>query len=64
MSTVGIRALKQPAADCEPRALRSLDALHIASALEFSDELEGIVTYDEQLAEAALANGIPALSPR
>jgi len=52
------------AAESEPRALRSLDALHLACALEFGDDLEGIVTYDDRLAEAARANGVAALSPR
>ena len=52
------------AATSEPRSLRSLDALHVASALEFVGDLDGIVTYDERLAEAAQANGISVISPR
>lgn len=58
------RATFEHAAQSEPRAPRSLDALHLASALELNDELEGIVTYDERLAEAAQANGITTISPR
>lgn len=58
------RATFDVASACEPRTLRSLDALHLASALEFGRELAGIVTYDERLAEAAEANGITAISPR
>ena len=30
--------------------LRSLDALHLAAALEVGDELEGMVTYDQRMA--------------
>ncbi len=41
------------AALVDPPELRSLDALHLAAALELGDELEGIVTYDERLAAAA-----------
>lgn len=52
------------AARLEPTSLRSLDALHLASAMDLGDELEGIVTYDERLAEAAQANGIASISPR
>ena len=58
------RSTFDAAAESEPRALRSLDALHLASALEFGGDLGGIVTYDERLAEAAQANGIPVISPR
>ena len=47
----------------EPAELRSLDALHVASALSLGDDLQGIVTYDERLAAAAEANGVPALAP-
>ena len=48
----------------EPTTLRSLDALHVAAALDLGDDLEGIVTYDDRLAEAASSNGIPLTTPR
>lgn len=51
------------AAGLGPVQLRSLDALHLAAAMELGSELEGIVTYDDRLAEAATANGITAISP-
>jgi predicted nucleic acid-binding protein len=38
------------AARLGPDGLRSLDALHLACALELGDELGGIVTYDDRLA--------------
>ncbi len=46
-----------------PAGLRSLDALHLAAALDLGDDLEGMVTYDDRLAEAAIANGITVLAP-
>lgn len=48
----------------EPVTLRSLDAIHLATALELGDDLEAFVGYDDRLLQAAEANGIPVLSPR
>lgn len=44
--------------------LRSLDALHLAAALELGDRLEGLVAYDDRLSEAARQYGITVVSPR
>ena len=51
------------AGDLAPNALRSLDALHLAAALELGDDLDGIVTYDERLADAARYHGVEVLTP-
>jgi predicted nucleic acid-binding protein len=51
------------AALLEPEGLRSLDALHLAAALEVGDDLQGLLTYDRQLAEGAAALGIEVISP-
>ena len=51
------------AATLEPDLLRSLDSLHLAAALELGDDLEGIITYDSRLSEAAKALGIVVVSP-
>jgi predicted nucleic acid-binding protein len=51
------------AADLDPDLLRSLDALHLAAALDLGDDLEGIVTYDDRLARAALLHGIEVVAP-
>src|SRR4051794_4818607 len=32
----------------EPRVLRTLDAIHLATALAVGDDLEAVVTYDER----------------
>jgi uncharacterized protein len=47
----------------EPVSLRSLDALHLASALSLGPELDGLVTYDNRLAQAAEELGIRTLAP-
>jgi predicted nucleic acid-binding protein len=46
-----------------PPGLRTLDAIHLATALELGFELEAFVTYDQRLAEAAAAAGLPTVSP-
>jgi predicted nucleic acid-binding protein len=56
-------AIFEAAGRLDPAVLRSLDALHVAAAVELGDELDGVVTYDERLAAAAAANGIPVVSP-
>ena len=46
-----------------PSSLRSLDSLHLVSALRLSELGIAMVTYDRQLAEAAAAAGLRAISP-
>lgn len=43
--------------------LRTLDAIHIATALGSGDDLEGFVTYDHRQAAAARSLGLPVLAP-
>ncbi len=52
------------AATLEPDLLRSLDSLHLAVAVELGDDLEGMVTYDTRLSEAAEGLGIRVLAPK
>ena len=47
----------------DPPILRSLDAIHLAAALDLGDDLDSVVTYDDRLAEAASLNGIPVTAP-
>ncbi|MBU4215755.1 MAG: type II toxin-antitoxin system VapC family toxin [Actinobacteria bacterium] len=56
-------AIFEQAGRLDPTLLRSLDALQLAAALSLGDDLEGLVTYDDRLAEAARANGVAVLSP-
>ena len=51
------------AAALQPTGLRSLDAIHLASALAVSDELDAFVTYDARQADAARALGLAVVSP-
>jgi len=47
----------------DPSTLRTLDAIHLASALLLREELDAFVTYDARLLEAAGALGLPTASP-
>jgi uncharacterized protein len=51
------------AGDLDPRALRSLDAIHLAAALAIGPDLGVLVTYDERLAEAARERGLVVHTP-
>jgi uncharacterized protein len=46
-----------------PSSMRSLDAIHLASALLIRDDLEAFVAYDARLLNAAAALGLPVVSP-
>jgi uncharacterized protein len=48
----------------EPLVLRTLDAIHLATALAAGDDLEAVVTYDERMTEAARLVGLVTASPR
>lgn len=51
------------AARLEPSALRSLDAIHLASALLLGDDLGAIAIYDGALAAAAAESGLRVVAP-
>lgn len=52
------------AAMSEPdRGLRSLDAIHLATARILAPELDALVTYDDRLIRAATDAGLAAVSP-
>lgn len=46
------------------RMLRSLDAIHLATARVLGPDLDGLATYDDRLAAAAKDAGIPVIDPR
>lgn len=46
-----------------PPDLRSLDAIHLASAEQFGSDLKSFVTYDVRLASAATSRGLPVVRP-
>lgn len=43
--------------------LRSLDAIHLATALLIRDDVEALLTYDTRLREAAEAHGLATAAP-
>lgn len=44
--------------------LRSLDAIHLASALSIRADLTAFIAYDHRLAEAASGEGLVSVQPR
>lgn len=52
------------ATQLEPQTLRSLDAIHMATALRVRSALAAFVSYDQRQLEAAEALGLPVVSPR
>ena len=57
------REILSSASLLEPASLRTLDSIHLATALELADELDSFVTYDFKLAEAARSAGLPVAQP-
>ena len=47
----------------DPAELRSLDAVHLAGALSWGDDLTAVVTYDDRQAAAATAYGVSVIAP-
>ncbi len=47
----------------QPDDLRSLDAIHLATALLLERSLRTVVTYDARMARAARALGLPVVAP-
>jgi len=56
--------LLEAAAALDPRVLRSLDAIHLAAAQVFGDDLTAIVTYDRRMAAAAGLMDLAVAAPR
>jgi uncharacterized protein len=58
------RQLLEQAATLSPGTLlRSLDAIHLATAQLLGSELRSIITYDAPMAQAATALGLSAVAP-
>lgn len=56
-------AILDRAGEVGPSTLRSLDAIHLASALSLGRELGALVTYDRRLAAAAEDAGLTVSAP-
>lgn len=56
--------LLEDAATIGDSGLRSLDAIHLASASAIRPALTALVAYDHRLAEAAVAAGLTVVAPK
>jgi predicted nucleic acid-binding protein len=56
-------AILDAAAQMPDPAVRSLDAIHLATAEELATVLTWFVAYDRRLAEAARDRGLPVVAP-
>jgi predicted nucleic acid-binding protein len=57
------QSLLERAGTLEPPALRTLDAIHLATALELGSSLAAFVAYDARLLAAAEHAGIAVVAP-
>jgi uncharacterized protein len=56
-------AVIRRAGSVEPALLRTLDAIHLATALQLSGEETVVVTYDRRLGDACLLHGLDVVAP-
>ncbi len=56
-------AVFDAAAELDPADLRTLDSVHLATALGIVDDLDGVVTYDDRLAAAARHHTLTVIAP-
>ncbi|WP_026821053.1 type II toxin-antitoxin system VapC family toxin [Arthrobacter castelli] len=55
------REVVDRASSLDPSVLRTLDALHVATALEL--RASAVVTYDRRMLEACVSHGLTAVAP-
>jgi predicted nucleic acid-binding protein len=53
----------EQAASLRPAPVRSLDAIHIATAISIGEDDLDLITYDDRMGEAARANGLRVAQP-
>lgn len=58
------RSIQSAAAELDPRTMRSLDAIHVATAQSLGAELGVLITYDRRMLVAAESAGVHAVAPR
>lgn len=59
-----LEATIDEASSLDPPELRSLDAIHLATAISLRESLDAFITYDRGLTSAAKRHGVQAESPR
>ncbi len=57
-------ALLKSAARTRPPELRTLDAIHLASAIRIRDHIDAVVAYDHRLERAAKHSGLRVAAPQ
>ncbi len=60
---LAIEPIVPAAAQIGGTTLRSLDAIHLATAASISRQLSALITYDQRMIIEAQALGLPVLSP-
>jgi hypothetical protein len=55
--------IRRGASELAPLSIRSLDAIHIATALELGGILNGLYTYDDRMSHAAREVGLDVYAP-
>lgn len=57
------RAVLEDASRLPHRMLRTLDAIHLATALLLGEDVDVLLSYDQRLLDAAAAHRIPTAAP-
>ena len=57
------RVILERAAGLAPATMRSLDAIHVASAIEIRDSIDAFVTYDARQGDVARLHGFRVVAP-
>ena len=63
LTLLSVGKILADASDLDGQHLRSLDALHLATALSLKPPPREFLTYDKRLAEAAINTGLTVSSP-
>lgn len=67
LDRIDLLALDEPllaaAGRLDGEHLRSLDAIHLATALAFDGEVDELVTYDRRMADHAVSLGLAVVAP-
>ena len=63
LMTISAGVLRSAARLASPQ-LRTLDAIHLASALQLGDDVGSLVSYDERMLDAARDLGLSVASPK
>ena len=56
--------IRRASAVLQPTAMRSLDAIHVATAVSLGADLSGLLTYDLRMQQAVSALGLSVVAPR